>query len=226
MKKYRLLLIPFAILLLLTPWISDIDLVLSEWGHTGDWVRYSNGFYTNDFLDFVYDWFLLPAQLTCFIAGVVFVLSYKKPSLKKYKQDALVAMLCLIIGGGILGPVLKETWGRPRPKQIVQYGGRQEFRPYYKPQLDPIEPSKSFPSGHAICGFYFFFLYFMGRRKRNKVMQYGGLSFALALGGILAVTRILQGGHFFSDVFFSLVLMWSIAFFVDRFVYEKKICAT
>ena len=38
----------------------------------------------------------------------------------------------MIVGAWlIIDFALKDHWGRPRPRQVKEFGGMQEFRPYY-----------------------------------------------------------------------------------------------
>lgn len=39
---------------------------------------------------------------------------------------------------------------------------------------------------------------------------------AFILGGTLGVLRILQGGHFLSDILFSALLMWFVAIALEK----------
>ena len=152
-------------------------------------------------------------KVSCFIS-----------SWKRLSAPTLVMALTLLIGSGIIVHViLKDHWGRPRPKQIVQFGGQQQYRPYYLPDLfTKKEPSKSFPCGHCSTGFYFFCLAFIGWKEKMPYLLWGGLFFALLLGGLLSVARIAQGGHFFSDVLVSALIMWFTAAWCTSFVYGKK----
>lgn len=227
LKKQLGWIVPILFFIAITPWLAEIDLAAASWSYTplppGVIDSHYNGFYSNNFWDFIYHYGFFPAQVSCATSGAIFVLSYTSPYWRKWRQAALMGVLTLVIGGAIVGPLVKEVWSRPRPKQIVQFAGQKEFRPYWKPYFGPeIEASKSFPSGHSTCGFYFFWLYFLGKRLQNKKLIFSGLFIALSLGTILSLARILQGGHFVSDVLGAALLMWEVAFVVDRFVYESK----
>lgn len=174
----------------------------------------------------------IPAQAACAIATLWFLLSFRIPKLQSLRKVALAFALSLGIGSGILTiGVFKENWGRPRPRQVQQFGGTEQFRPFYSPALKkPAVPSKSFPSGHSTCGFYFFILYFIGKRAGNLRLARAGLFVALSLGLALSISRIMQGGHFLSDILFAAFLMWETAIFVDWLVFEylpskKKLAA-
>jgi membrane-associated PAP2 superfamily phosphatase len=213
-------------MLILTPFTSAIDLDVaracySTQDPTG---AIQKGFTSNSFFSFMFKYGCLPAHFTFGIATISFVLSFYMPKFRPYRSATLMISLCMIIGAGLIAhTLLKEFWGRPRPRQVIEFGGKQEFRPYYVPSLKkPPEPSKSFPSGHSTCGFYFFCLYFVGKRYHSRLLTNVGLVVSLGLGILLSMARVIQGGHFMSDVIFSAFLMWETAYFMDWLVFDCK----
>jgi lipid A 4'-phosphatase len=119
--------------------------------------------------------------------------------------------------------VLKEHWGRPRPRQIVEFGGNEQFRPYYEPFFGSASVvMRSFPSGHSTCGFYFFCLYFIGKRGNSKLLQRAGITIGILLGTLLSAARIVQGGHFMTDVLISALIMWLTCYIIDYVLFEAR----
>ena len=133
-------------------------------------------------------------------------------------------ILSLTLGSGIISYCLLKTWwGRPRPHQLVEFGGSQSFKPYYKPDITfPPKSLKSFPSGHATTGFYFFVIYFIGRRLNSKRLKITGLLLGAGLGGLLSFARVMQGGHFVSDVIVAAIIMWLSAYASDLLLYKYQ----
>lgn len=98
--------------------------------------------------------------------------------------------------------ILKNNWGRARPRQIVEFGGSQDFGP---PLLmsDQCETNCSFVSGEPASMFMIFFaLAFVLPHHRKMLMAFG-----VCLGGLSGLMRMGQGGHFFSDVVFAGLFM-------------------
>jgi lipid A 4'-phosphatase len=62
----------------------------------------------------------------------------------------------------------------------------------------------SFVSGHAAVGFALMSIGMLSIRKRRRFW----LAIGLIAGGAVGLARIAQGGHFFSDVVFSLIAVW------------------
>ncbi|HDP98492.1 MAG TPA: phosphatase PAP2 family protein [bacterium] len=150
-----------------------------------------------------------PALLTGLVSIFVVAFSWFIPRLKNYRIYAVYFLLTLIIGPGlIINGILKDHWGRPRPRQLQEFGGAWEFREICEKGVPG--KGKSFPCGHCSMGFVFIGLYFLLKRK-NKALAVSGLSFSLAFGGYIGLARIAQGGHFLSDVIWSAGVTWLVA---------------
>jgi membrane-associated PAP2 superfamily phosphatase len=142
------------------------------------------------------------AALTTWVAGFYF------QSLTPWRKPCLVVVLTTILAAGLLvNVILKQYWGRPRPSQTIEFGGKWEYRPIFPPGT----PGKgaSFPCGHCTMGFVF--LSMVAFRRRSKILAYGGLSAGIILGGLLSAARVVQGAHFLSDTIWSLGIVWMVA---------------
>jgi lipid A 4'-phosphatase len=232
-KRQSLWLVPILMMLIITPFTPYLDLCVAKFTYVNETIQEGgklSGFFSNSFFDFLYLYGVLPAQITCGGATCLLFFSLFFDALKKWRSPALVLSLTLAIGSGFIAhSILKEFWVRPRPRQVVQFGGKQLFCPYYKPlAYKTTQTCKSMPSGHSTTGFYFFALYFLGRRLQRPQLATVGLMVSLSLGGLLSLARIVQGGHFVSDVFVSALIMWLSAYFIDYLVFEttcfRKFC--
>ena len=128
-----------------------------------------------------------------------------KPT-RPFQKEGLFFAVFLILGPGILvNAVLKPNWGRPRPVQVRSFGGDRDF--VAVGLMSRYEDSKSFPSGHAAMGFFLMAPGFvLLRRNRRAAHVFFGLG--LIYGGIMGVTRVVQGGHFTSDVIASGLIVY------------------
>jgi membrane-associated PAP2 superfamily phosphatase len=107
----------------------------------------------------------------------------------------------LALGPGLLvNGIFKPNWGRPRPHQTVEFGGKQAFVAVWG--MGTSRYSKSFPSGHASMGFYLMAPAFLLYRRR-RAWAFAFLLLGLAAGLALGIARIAQGAHFPSDVLWS-----------------------
>lgn len=218
-RQHGAWLIPVLAMALITPFTPELDLAVSRYFYDP-----STGFDDSPFYAFMYTYGLIPAQLTFITAAVLLFLSSFFKKWKKWQPASLSLVLTLAIGAGLIAHVmLKDHWGRPRPRQVIEFGGTQEFRPFYSPNFfNQPEPSKAFTCGHCTMGFYFFSLALVGRRLGSKTLYLWGIALALLLGVGLSVTRIAQGGHFLSDTLASALIMWLTAYLCDQLIFSKE----
>ena len=206
-------LLPLVFMAVLTPFTPYLDRVLESYFY----FKEPPHFRTNAFSDFMFNYAVFPAQIVAVGALIVFILSFFLSRLRKWQNSALALVLTMALGAGfIVHTVFKDHWGRPRPRQTVEFGGKQAFRPYWQPNLfEQPEPSKSFPCGHCTMGFYFFSVALLCKRLGHKGYYWFLFAIAIALGTALGLARMMMGGHFFSDVFMSGVIMWYTACLFD-----------
>ena len=122
----------------------------------------------------------------------------------KWLRRTLAWLLVMALGVGVLVDwVLKDHVGRPHPYQTLRYNGSQAFVPvlHYEPLC---EENCSFVSGHAAGGFIWMAWGMWGSRPTRRRWLVLGLS----AGGFIGLTRIMQGGHYLSDVVFSGWFIW------------------
>jgi len=113
----------------------------------------------------------------------------------------LAAMLA--IGPGLVANViLKDNWGRARPRHVVEFGGTKQFTPALLPARECVR-NCSFVSGEASSAFAPFFAAALLLPQLRIALLAGGLLSGLAAGLI----RMSQGGHFLSDVLFAGIFM-------------------
>ncbi len=221
MKSYFKWLWPL-LLLAFIPYTPAIDLAVERFFYTS---APTGGHFVDNFLTtFFFRYGELIGFFTGSVALTIFIWSFFWRKLKRYRKGALHLVLTLVIGAGLVtNAILKEHWGRPRPKQITEFGGPLEYRPFWKPNFDSQrEPQKSFPSGHVAMGFYYLSFCLVARRYNSLILYRIGLLFTLLFGLGEAFSRLAQGGHFFSDALFAFLLMWVISHAIDWFLFTRS----
>lgn len=173
--------------------VTGTDLTLSaRFAAKGNWTV---GYYP--FWQFFYKIDRIPS-LVLGISGLFLAMAgYVTPRYALWKRRGLFLVVLLIIGPGLLvNTVFKQHWGRPRPREVVEFGGTKTFlQPWQK---GVSGGGRSFPSGHASAAFYLTSPYFVYRRTNRRAARqwlFGGLAF----GVLMSMARITQGGHFLSD---------------------------
>lgn len=114
----------------------------------------------------------------------------------------LFLIVLLIVGPGLVANSLfKEQWGRPRPRDIVLFGGEKPFIPPLL-RTDLCARNCSFIGGEASSIFAVGFGLALLTNRRRAMLAAG------ILGGLfVGLIRIGQGGHFLSDILFAGVFM-------------------
>jgi lipid A 4'-phosphatase len=113
--------------------------------------------------------------------------------------------MVVVLGIGLLvHTVLKDGMGRPRPRDVQAFAGPTAFVPVFVPSQF-CQTNCSFVSGHAAVGFALMSLGMFGIRRKRQFWLFTGLF----VGGLIGLARISQGGHFLSDIVFSLIAIWS-----------------
>jgi lipid A 4'-phosphatase len=103
-------------------------------------------------------------------------------------------------------------WGRARPNDVLPFGGAENFTPWYKIG-DSCLTNCSFVSGDSSVGFLLIVFYFI--TKKNIYLY-----LSLVFGSFLGLIRIIAGGHFFSDIVFSQIVV-TISVLVSFILYKK-----
>lgn len=142
-----------------------------------------------------------PAYLLGTAALALFVAGFFRQPLARFRKGAAFMVLLLALGPGLMvNSVLKDHWGRPRPREITQFGGTGAFHQPW--QRSGTDNGKSFPSGHGSSAFYLAMPYFVLRRRHPRLALYAFGS-GVFYGVLMGLARIAQGGHFVSDILWA-----------------------
>jgi lipid A 4'-phosphatase len=218
MKRNRRIELSFAAgaigLALLFVLVPDIDLWFS-----GLFYRETGGFFLAGAA-----WVRLLYELVNPLAGVaVLVLLVlllrnvllRSPAGPLNTRATFFLLAVLAVGPGlVVNGVFKSYWGRARPRDVVEFGGTRTFTPAFVIS-DDCDRNCSFTSGHASVPFALVALGFLLRRRRWAV--FAG---AAAFGGLVGLGRIVQGAHFLSDVVFSGIFVFLIAYLLAHYAFR------
>lgn len=163
-----------------------------------------------------------PALIIAAVGLVLFVLGYFKSALVKYRVIGLFLALNMIIGPGlIVNCVFKDHWGRPRPIDTQQFGGNNQFHQLW--EMGIPKNGRSFPSGQASTGFFFFAFYFLLRDRARKTAIFF-FHFAVVYGLLIGMARMAQGAHYPGDVLWAggMVYLTGTSLYYLLHVYSPK----
>ena len=120
---------------------------------------------------------------------------------KNYRTLAGVISLLAIINPLVLIQIIKLLWGRVRFRDLLS-PGFVDYTPWFLPQ--GITGNQSFPSGHAAMGWMFLPLLILVKDRKNTAAVKILVSILiLGWGLFVALSRIVVGAHYASDILFS-----------------------
>jgi membrane-associated PAP2 superfamily phosphatase len=151
----------------------------------------------------------IPAFALALFGLAAGIASFFRQELLHWRRRGAFLVLLLALGPGLMvNAVFKDHWGRPRPREIVQFGGQKQFLQPWQKGEDVT--GRSFPSGHASAAFYMsapFFIYRRTNKQRARIWLLGGLIF----GVFMSIARITQGAHFLSDILWAWGMVYLMA---------------
>jgi membrane-associated PAP2 superfamily phosphatase len=131
-------------------------------------------------------------------------------------RAALFLIATLALAPGLMANViLKDNWGRPRPAEVTEFYGPEQFRPWWDPRGN-CERNCSFVAGEGAGGFWTLAPAALAPPPL-RVLAYAA---ALAFGSAAGLQRLSGGAHFFTDVVFSGVFTFIIIWLAHGLIYR------
>jgi lipid A 4'-phosphatase len=200
-RRSRIILGCFAISTLLLMTVPAIDIGVSRFFfHQGSFSRH----WLPALMHAGMGWYL-GLSMTAVVGIYAWNRCFKRQVFGIDGKRVLFLVLVLAIGAGlIVNGVLKEGFGRARPRDIAAFNGVKSYTP---PFIITNQCSKncSFSSGEGAGGFFALALAMALSRRR------AALALAAAFGTLVSLCRVATGGHFFSDVVVSFFVMLIVA---------------
>ena len=140
------------------------------------------------------------------------------PRRKSFMSGRAVVFLIgtMVLAPGLLVNVLlKDHWGRPRPIDVTQFGGNDQFVAWWDPRGN-CPSNCAFVSGD-VSGAFWTIAPAALAPPQWRPLAYGA---ALALGAGMAAIRVMAGAHFPSDVIFAGVFTFLIVWIVYALIYR------
>jgi membrane-associated phospholipid phosphatase len=124
----------------------------------------------------------------------------------------------MVLAPGLLVNVLlKDHWGRPRPIDVTQFGGNQNFVAWWDPRGN-CSSNCSFVSGD-VAGAVWTIAPAALAPPHWRALAYAA---ALALGVGMGTIRVMAGAHFPSDVIFAGIFTYLIVWITYAVIYRWR----
>ncbi len=161
---------------------------------------------------------VLAITLVAGLPSLLLVSVVKKRPIFSITTKQIAYLICVLaLGPGLMVNVIfKNHWGRARPDQIDAFGGSKRFTLPFEISSE-CDRNCAFVSGHASVGFY--------GAAAALLMGPGqmyGIAASIFLGMLIGMVRIIQGGHFLSDVVFSFFLVYAVARVVHHWMFFRQ----
>lgn len=155
--------------------------------------------------------------IACVLVLVLKLLVPGRSPLLPLRQPVFL-LSTLILGPGVLvNLILKNNWGRPRPRNVEFFGGDLPYQPVWKIS-DHCASNCSFVSGEASSAMWLVSIAFLVPATWRKAT----LAFLLPLCLILSANRVAFGGHFLSDTLISWGLTFLLILAAYHLLYERR----
>lgn len=162
----------------------------------------------------------VPIAMVLSLALFITVLMLPEKTADRLLVPAIVcAAMLLLVMVGVQG--LKILWGRVRMRELVMLGDASLFSPWYK--MHPFSGYHSFPSGHTANAVSLALLPLFYNKKVYKRFPNAKKAtyIAVAVWSVfMALTRLLVGAHYFSDVLVGALVAF-IAVMLGDFFMQK-----
>lgn len=158
-------------------------------------------------------------SLGIIISLILFLFLTWNKDLKEYKTYAWITFIITILNVLLFVQIFKITWGRVRFRDLS--ANCENYTPWFIPR-GPTG-NKSFPSGHAAISFITIPLILIIRKIDFKKAYKTILSWII-IGWALfvAISRILIGAHYASDVLFSAEMSLLLTILLIKYLYKNQ----
>lgn len=143
----------------------------------------------------------------------------KEETIYKLFRFAIFAIvyLCIIL---LFNQIIKMVWGRCRFYDMVATGSFEEFTPWWC--VNGFGGGKSFYSGHVTSAMALLCLHPLARMFHINKSKYLALNALIATFVVLvAVSRLIYGAHFLSDVTMAIVICLTIYLLLYKLIGNK-----
>lgn len=187
----------FAASILLFSYMPTLDLKIAYQYYNGEFFQFEE----NAYVQFVY-WFFGNIHFVFFVLFVYLALHCFYKDKHELKKKYLFLVCCLLLGPGLVVNLFLQnnSFGRPRPVNLVDFGGPHHYAAPFEYSTE-CQQNCSFVSGRASMAFFILAVAWV--RQRPVWIMYGCI-----LGVTVGFVRIIQGGNFLSDIVFSFWATW------------------
>lgn len=195
--------------------ISNIDLNVQNYFYnfsTNKWLIDRD----NPILKFIfYDGIkilLISFLVILFLSAVFF---RKKTIIQKYKKGIILVVASGVIIPSLVG-ALKYVTNLPCPRNIENFQGNRPYVKIFDNRLqnnENLKRSRCWPAGHSSGGFALLSLFFLFKTVKAQKIS---ILFALTIGWLMGLYKMMIGDHFLSHTIVTMILAWLVILLVRK----------
>lgn len=137
-----------------------------------------------------------------------YLASFVVKRLLPIRRELACLVVAMTLSTSYTNPV-KTLTGVQCPWSLTEFGGHETYSKLFEHRPVTVDPGRCWPGGHAATGFTLFSLFFVLRDRRPRMAR-AGLVFAVGLGTVFSVGRMIQGAHFLSHNVWAAIFCWLI----------------
>ncbi len=160
-------------------------------------------------------WLIVLIVAPAFVAPMVKLILPRRRLFIPGRAIILMIATLALAPGLLANVVLKDHWGRPRPIDVTEFKGDEQFVPWWDPR-GPCPKNCSFIAGEPSGAFWTLAPAALAPPPWRAVAYAGALVFGAAIGAL----RMAGGGHFFTDVVFAGVFTFLIIWIGHGLLYR------
>ncbi len=160
-------------------------------------------------------WIGTALAIPAVVALVIKLLLPRRKMLMSGRAAVFLITTLALAPGLLVNVLLKDHWGRPRPIDVIQFGGSEHFVPWWSTRGD-CPANCAFVSGD-VAGAFWTIAPAALAPPQWRAVAYGA---ALALGTGMAAIRMMAGAHFPSDVIFAGVFTFLVIWVAYAIIYR------
>jgi lipid A 4'-phosphatase len=202
LRRSRTLLASFLLSSVLLVTFAHVDLRIAALFYDGSFYMARQGW--TRLLHEAVNWFIV-ASLASVTAICLFNRFARRRLFGIDGRKLAYLMMVLVLGAGlIVNVILKDNFGRARPRDVEEFGGTLNFTPAFVVGSE-CDRNCSFASGDA-AGAFFALAFVLASRRRHAASAAG-----IGFGVLVSAARIASGAHWFSDTVVSFFVMLIVA---------------
>jgi len=152
-----------------------------------------------------------------FIALAIKLVLPRRPMLISARAVLFLIATLALTPGLMANVILKDNWGRPRPPEVTEFHGPEQFRPWWDPR-GSCDKNCSLVAGEGAGVFWTL----APAALAPPPLRPFAYAAAFAFGASAGLLRLSGGAHFFSDVLFSGVFTFLVIWIVYGLIYRWR----